>query len=280
MRILLSLFFVLSTASVFGDLSLNVRPSWSGSWFNPEQSGHGINVEILDEDRTLIYWYTYDRHGKPVWLVAEGVNSSVFNSPVFSSDLPFPGIRVEATAYYLEGMVFGEFDPATNNQQEWGTIVLDFAYWECNHARMEWYPVMVGFSQGSTDLVRLTTLYGLDCVYMQGTAGNWEVQFGFDAEHKYQVEIVATPNPEIPELPNLSFEFFDETDCLWSGQVYRGFGMYSADWGNQCEATAVENVGSGGYLFEYKLCDSENECVRKDEVMIFEDEGEYLIFSR
>jgi hypothetical protein len=280
MKILLSLIFVFSTASVFGDLSIfrddypNVRPSLSGSWFNPEQAGHGISVEILDEERTIIFWYTYDLDGKPFWLVAQGVNNKVLMTGML-----IPYIRVEATAYYHEGMIYGEFDPATKNQQEWGTIVLDFPYWRCKDAHMAWYPVMEGFSQGAMDLVRLTTLYELDCVDRPDTAGNWEVQFGFDAEHKYQVEIVATPNPEIPELPNLSFELFDETDCLWSGHVHRGFTL-SADWVKQCGMTAVEHHGNGIQYFEYELCYSENECVRKDEVMIFEDDGEYLIFSR
>jgi hypothetical protein len=283
MKILLSLIFVFSTASVFGDLSLwgdhvNVRPSWSGSWFNPEQSGHGISVEVLDEERTVIYWYTYDQDGKPIWLIAPGINNYVPNSQVWASDLPSPGITVEATAYYYEGMIYGDFDPATNNRREWGTIELDFTYWDCEFALMTWYPVMEGFSQGSTLLRRLTTLNNLDCVYGYNTVGNWEVQFGFDAEHKYQVEIVSTPNPE-PDPPTLTFEFFDENDCLWSGRVSRGF-MLRADWGNQCGATAMEHSGNGIDLFEHKLCDSENECTRKDEVMLFEDNGEYLIFSR
>ena len=285
MKILLSLILVFSTASVFGELPSylddypNVRPSWSGSWFNPDQSGHGINVEFLDEERTVIYWYTYDLDGNPFWLEALGFNSQVWLGPMTTLGLVDPGIRVEATAYYYEGMIYGEFDPATNNRQEWGTIVLVFPYDGCNSAHMEWYPVMAGFSQGSTHLDQLTTLYDLDCVQKQDTAGNWELQFGFDAEHKYQVEIVATPIPYIPDLPLLTFEFFDDTDCLWSGQITQAFGL-GADWGSQCGATAVEHAGGGIQYFEYKLCDSENECVRKDEVMIFRDEEEYLIFSR
>ena len=284
MKVIFTLLLVFSTVSVFGDIG-NIRPSWSGDWYNPDQSGHGISVEILDDERTIIFWYTYDRDGNPLWLIAEGVNSWVFNSPVFSSDLPWPGIRVEATAYYHEGMMYGEFDPATNNRQEWGTIVLVFPYDSCNTAQMEWYPVMEGFSQGSTHLSRLTSLYELDCVHgpyssgrLYDTSGNWEVQFGFDAERKYPVEIVATPNPEIPDHPFLTFEFIDETDCLWSGQVGFSFGLH-AEWGNQCGADAEEHLSWGLYFYEYKLCDSENECVRKDEVMIFGYE-EYLIFSR
>ena len=273
MKVLLTLLFIFSTVSVYGD-STNIRPSYSGAWYNPDQSGHGISVEVLDDERTIIFWHTYDPDGKPVWLVAEGVNSEILLTGMF-----IPHIRVEATAYYVEGMIFGEFDPASKNKRAWGTIILDFPYWQCNAAHMEWYPLMQGFTEGATDLVRLTSLYGLDCVDPQDLDGDWEAQFGLDAEHKYQVEIVATPNPEIPELPNLSFEFLDETDCLWSGQVYRGFWL-RADWGNQCETTVVEHSGDGTVYFEYRLCNSQNECAWKDEVLVFEDEGEYLIFSR
>jgi hypothetical protein len=274
MKVLITLLFVFSTASLSADAS-KIRPSWSGAWFNPDQPGHGISVEVLDDERTVFFWYTYDLDGKPFWLIAEGVNSDVLLTGLF---IPF--VRVEATAYYYEGMIYGEFDPATKSQQEWGTIILDFPYWRCNEAHMEWQPVMEGFSQGSTDLVRLTTLYGLDCVDSQDIAGNWEVQFGFDAELKFQVEIVAMPNPEIPELPNLFFEFSDESDCLWSGQLHYGFGPMTADWGNQCGTTAVEHTGTGERRYEYRLCDSENDCRWTDEVMIFEDEGAFLIFSR
>jgi len=151
---------------------------------------------------------------------------------------------------------------------------------------MEWYPTMEGFTQGSTDLVRLTSLSGLDCVdhQDQDIAGNWEVQFGYDAELKYRAEFVATPDPEDPDRPDLlSFEFLDENDCLWSGEIEGGVlatFIFSADWGKQCGATTVEHSGSGTLYYEYNLCNSENECTRKDEVMIIEDEGEYLIFSR
>jgi hypothetical protein len=280
MKVLLTLLLVFSTASLFGDSTLdtilNVRPSWSGAWFNPDQPGHGINVEILDDERTIFFWYTYDLEGKPLWLIAQGLNDSVFLTGMF-----IPHIRVEATAYFYEGMIFGEFDPTTRNEQEWGTIILDFSYLKCNTAHMEWYPTMEGFAQGSTELERLTSLYELDCVDMQDIAGNWEVQFGHDAELKYQVELVATPDPESADQTDLlSFEFLDETDCLWSGQLQAHGYFLEAAWGNQCGATAVEHFDASWMNFERKLCYSENECTRKDEAMIFEDEGAYLIFSR
>lgn len=278
MKALISLVLILFNVSVFAGAE-NVRPSWSGAWFNPDQSGHGINVEILDDERTVFFWYTYDLDGKPTWLLAEGVNNDILLTGLF---IPF--MRVEATAYHYEGMIFGEFDPTTKTRQEWGTIILDFPYWECNRAHMEWFPTMAGFTQGSTDLERLTSLYRLDCVEPQDPKGNWEVQFGFDTEFTYQTEIVAVPNQDDPEMSDLVFEFVDETGCLWSGEILDGFGIRGARWGNQCGATAVEH-GADEPLFntmhyEYRLCNSNNECAWKDEVMIFEDEGEFLIFSR
>jgi len=276
-----SLFFAFSTASLLGDSlfdeTFKVRPSSSGAWFNPDQPGHGINVEVLDDERTIFFWYTYDPHGKPFWLIAQGVNST------FVRDAIAPIVRVEATAYYYEGMIFGGFDPATRNEQEWGTIILDFPYWQCNEAHMEWYPSMKGFTQGSTDLVRLTSLSELDCVEMQDIAGSWEVQFGYDAERTYPVEIVATSDPDSPDQPDLfSFEFLVETGCLWSGEI-EVHGIYvRGDWSGQCGAGIVGH--SNDFLrmrfFEHSICNSKNECVRKNEVMILEDEGEYLIFSR
>jgi len=190
----------------------------------------------------------------------------------------------EATAYYYEGMIWGEFDPTTKIQQEWGTIILDFPWWGCNVAHMAWFPTMEGFTQGETDLVRLTSLYGRDCAEPQDH-GNWEVQFGFDADLKYPVAVVPSSEPEEFVFPDLIFEFVDETGCLWSGYLHNGqdadyWHIQEADWGNQCGDATVQHSGTGREYFEYKLCDSENVCVWKDEVMIFEDEGEYLIFSR
>ena len=273
MKVIFALLLVFSSVSVFGD-SKNIRPSYSGAWYNIDQPGHGINVEVLDDENTIFFWYTYDQDGKPFWLHAQGVNSEI-------TLLLIPHIRVEATAYYHEGMIWGEFDPLTNTQQEWGTIVLDFPYSECHRAHMEWFPTMEGFTQGATDLVRLTSLYELDCVESQGLDGTWEVQFGYDAEVRYPVEVVETLNPETGMM-DLLFEFYDLDGCLWSGEIASGWGLIYADWGNQCGANPVNHSGGGTMYFEHMLCNSERECARKDEVMIYEDEDEggFLIFTR
>ena len=45
-----------------------IDPSYSGSWYNPPESGSGFNLEIFSKTRALLYWYTYDDAGDPVWL--------------------------------------------------------------------------------------------------------------------------------------------------------------------------------------------------------------------
>lgn len=68
-----------------GDLSHAVRPrrtpghavdeAMSGAWFDPERAGEGWVIEVLDDDRALVYWFTYppmDVAGQQSWLMGVG----------------------------------------------------------------------------------------------------------------------------------------------------------------------------------------------------------------
>ncbi len=51
--------------------------SQSGSWYSPSRSGEGFNIEMYrragsNRDEMLVYWYTYDPTGRPLWLVGSG----------------------------------------------------------------------------------------------------------------------------------------------------------------------------------------------------------------
>ncbi|MBT8052549.1 MAG: hypothetical protein KJN69_01510 [Gammaproteobacteria bacterium] len=100
------LFFILLASSAF---PLDISRHVSGSWFNPDQSGHGLSVEVLSDTRTLFYWYVYTPDGKPTFLVADGANS---------------GDTVSATVYHQTGMVWGEFNPSAVDRTVWGTASL------------------------------------------------------------------------------------------------------------------------------------------------------------
>ncbi|MEJ2535284.1 MAG: hypothetical protein P8008_07445, partial [Gammaproteobacteria bacterium] len=126
-----------------------IRPSWSGAWFNPDQAGHGITVEVLTDGRAIVYWMTYDEDGNQLWLVAE--SDEIYEIALTGLFIPF--IRIEATAYYTDGMRFGSFNPDAVNLMEWGPITLSFAYFRCDDfAEMTWEPVVPGFSSGAVEL--------------------------------------------------------------------------------------------------------------------------------
>ena len=78
--LLLPLFFSLAHA--------DIRPEHSGTWYNPDQSGHGLSIEVLDDERTIAFWFSYTPNGLPMFLEIIGVND---------------GHTVTGPAYYNEG---------------------------------------------------------------------------------------------------------------------------------------------------------------------------------
>ena len=55
-----------SASSAFAQsASVPIQDAHSALWYNPEQSGHGINVYLLENNRILVFWYVFDDAGKP-----------------------------------------------------------------------------------------------------------------------------------------------------------------------------------------------------------------------
>src|SRR5262249_34264365 len=40
-----------------------ITSSFSGAWYDPAQSGHGILVEVLPNNQLLAYWFTFNPDG-------------------------------------------------------------------------------------------------------------------------------------------------------------------------------------------------------------------------
>ncbi len=130
--------------------SLDINRAMSGSWYNPDQAGHGFSVEVLSPSRTIFYWYSYRPDGTPMFIVADGGNS---------------GNRVTADVYYNTGMRFGSFNPADRMQSRWGTITLTFH--SCNSATLQYNSGMMhhgeSYGSGTISLVRLASIDGTKC---------------------------------------------------------------------------------------------------------------------
>ena len=71
--------------------SFPMQSAHSGSWFTPEQSGHGLVVQILSADSAVVYWYVYDADGNQLWLVGTG---------------PYDGHSIQVNMFESRGAMF------------------------------------------------------------------------------------------------------------------------------------------------------------------------------
>jgi photosystem II stability/assembly factor-like uncharacterized protein len=121
----------------------------SGSWFEPSQSGHGLQVEVIGEagsEQLVVAWFTY-LDGAQRWLLGAGpINGG-------SATLPMTITR--------GGQFPPDFDPSTIERTAWGSLT--FRASGPDRAHVQWQSAIEGFGSGSLDLVRLTALSGSPC---------------------------------------------------------------------------------------------------------------------
>lgn len=143
--------------------TLLVGEEFSGAWFDESHNGEGFLLEILDSERAVVYWFTYDTEGNQRWFI--GVGEVVENSVVFENLIQPTGARFGAA-----------FDPADVVRSEIGTLSVEFS--DCNSGTASY--VLEGVA-GSQQLGRLTGIAGHDChgigrnsnVLLSGVSGSW-----------------------------------------------------------------------------------------------------------
>jgi len=99
---------------------------YSGTWYSPERSGEGFLVEMLPDDRVVVYWFTYqpEESGNQAWMIG----NSAFRDDGIIIDPPPPWEeQVKLTLYQPTGTSFGpDFDADDVNLQEWGELEMRF----------------------------------------------------------------------------------------------------------------------------------------------------------
>ena len=135
------------------DFSIN--PGISGSWYDPDHDGEGWFVQVLDDKRAVVYWFTYSPPGvggdqAQAWVggVGEIIGSSIV--------VPSAGTVI------TKGPPFGQdFDPDRVERYPWGKMVLSFS--NCNEGVMYYQSDDLDYGSGSLDLARVTQIESLDC---------------------------------------------------------------------------------------------------------------------
>ncbi|MDT8450474.1 MAG: hypothetical protein RQ847_09940 [Wenzhouxiangellaceae bacterium] len=150
-------FGALLSASAAGE-GIVIDTDTTGNWFNPDQPGYGLQIEVLDRNRAVIAWFTFDSDGNPVWLFGSGRTEGAI-------------VSMELQRFKTPG--FPPFDREDLQRELWGTI--EFELLGCNEANLRWAPEAPDFMPGESPLRRLTKIDGHRC----GEQASFDRTFAF-----------------------------------------------------------------------------------------------------
>lgn len=141
-----------------------IHEGMSGSFFDPNFNGQGINIEILNDQVVakqekggapgtfLIYWYSFDRDGYPFWSF--GVGSFTGATMTVTMLFDYDG----AGPFFGPGWLNSDFS-ATN----FATVNINWS--NCNSGTMTFNALVSPFDgqEHTLHLGRLTSVAGLTC---------------------------------------------------------------------------------------------------------------------
>ena len=139
--------FAGKSASV-GASTIAIGPGFTGAWYDPQQSGHGLFLEVLPADKLIAWWFTFTPDGtQQSWF--GGVGTITGNTATV------------AVALTTGGRWIPNFDMTKVVNNPWGT--LDFTFTDCNNGRVDFASTYPGYGSNHMTLTRLTNPAGLTC---------------------------------------------------------------------------------------------------------------------
>jgi hypothetical protein len=122
-----------------------LEPGISASWYDPSRDGEGFLIELLENDRAVMYWFTYDSEGNQDWYVASG--------KVRGNYIEFPKLKQASGGEFGPG-----FDPDNITREVVGSA--SFIWSGCDTGTMSY---RIGTQHGRMQLNRITQLLGVEC---------------------------------------------------------------------------------------------------------------------
>lgn len=225
----------------FNASAIEINARLSGIWYNSSQSGHGLNIAVLDENTTIVYWYVYHVDGTPMFLITVGQNQ---------------GNTISGTTYYNTGMKFGEFNPLDIVETEWGSTTLTFS--DCNTASLEYAANDPGYGSGMIPMQRLGSVAGLKCTDspLHGNySGSWsqggEIGYGIATLFENGDMVFWAESDTSGEVGIGNWWTTSDRNFQFEGNTYSVFGgsSYIGGSGNFSEDGLIAYYTGGGYLF-------------------------------
>ena len=185
----------------------SVRGWMSGNWYNVEQSGHGLQIEVLNNGRAVVAWYTYDSDGTPLWLFGVGsTGPTTIDAPLsrFEGGRPPPG-----------------WPQAEVAAEPWGEVSITFS--GCEAGVLGWESDDPDFGTGEIAIQRLTSIGGQRCFAEE----LYSLQLVFSFDRRMQgFEAVFADIPEDWDQPTYQLDYrHEELPAPLNG--YRGLRLTS-----------------------------------------------------
>ena len=156
-----------------------ITPGVSAVWFDPTHDGEGFVIEVLDNQRAVVYWFTYDKAGNQRWMIGIG--------QVRGNEVVFPELLESS------GGIFGDaFDPAQVQFSNAGNA--SFVWSDCGAFRMRHNVDVRNQRQAA---LRLTDSTGSGCEFdtdrfsLLPFTGSW-----YDLEHDGEGFVISAAGPD------------------------------------------------------------------------------------
>lgn len=118
-----------------------VKACYSGNWYNPAQTGHGFELEVIPSTPPVLAvdWFAYGPNGgTPVWLAGAG--------PISGNTAQVPLAFIDGAGAQFPPL----FDAAGITQHLWGTAT--FTFTDAGHATVTWNSTIPGYGSGTQSL--------------------------------------------------------------------------------------------------------------------------------
>jgi len=159
----------------------------SGSWFDQTHDGEGLVIQDLNDDRVLVFWFSYDGDGRQVWFFGLGEQD---------------GITITISEVNItNGGRFGpDFDPEQVQMEPWGELVVELG---CHFGKLDYSSDLAVFGTGKQTLTRLTSPGSPQCEEAEPPNILLVIadDLGLDASSQYGI---AAKHPDTPTLDRIA----------------------------------------------------------------------------
>jgi hypothetical protein len=121
---------------------------WSGAWYEADKPGRGLFLQVQDDGRAFLVWFSFRPDGEPAWIIGEGHADG--------ADLEFPALTRPVGTFY--GSAFHSEDV---RREPWGSARLSST--GCGNLSINYDATQPGYGSGQISMSRLTTPLGAGC---------------------------------------------------------------------------------------------------------------------